>query len=264
MGMPLSTSSIVAIIIIVLLFGMVILYGVRTAIIGRRQERRAEKEGGTVFVSLWVMESFYWAIRIPGRACAKVGLKPDHLTWISLLLSLGALPAAALGRFSIAGGFVIAGAVFDALDGMVARELGISSDAGEVLDAVTDRYADAAPLVGLIFFYRFSPWQMAVPFAALIGSMMVSYLRAKSEAMELKLPSGLMRRHERITYMSVALVIGPELSRWLGKPAGAEHPAMLAVVALVALVSNFAAIRMAVQARRELVRAGRGVGGTKP
>jgi CDP-diacylglycerol---glycerol-3-phosphate 3-phosphatidyltransferase len=259
----LSNSSIIAAIITAVMVSMVLLYAVRTSLVGRRQERRVEKVGGTVFVNVWVMESFYWAIRIPGRACARIGLKPDHLTWISLLLGLGALPAAALGRFSIAGGLVLACAIFDALDGMVARELGISSDAGEVLDAVTDRYADAAPLAGLIFWYRFSPWQMAIPFAALIGSMMVSYMRAKSEAMALKLPSGLMRRHERITYMVVALVVGPELSRWLGEPWGAKHPAMLLVVAFVALISNYAGIKLAADARRELVQLGRGVGGTK-
>jgi len=48
----------------------------------------------------------------------------------------------------------MAGSVFDAFDGIVARQKNLSSDSGEVLDAVVDRYCDAAPLIGLTMFYR--------------------------------------------------------------------------------------------------------------
>jgi CDP-diacylglycerol--glycerol-3-phosphate 3-phosphatidyltransferase len=207
---------------------------------------------------MWLMEAFYWSFRAPGRICSRLGIHPDVLTWISLVLSMATLPAAAMGHFSISGALLIVGSVFDALDGMVARDLKVASDSGEMLDAVVDRYADAAPLIGLAVFYRFSLWQMAIPIVCLMGSMMVSYVRAKTEALGLKLPSGLMRRHERIAYISCALVIAPELSDWLGKPAGAVHPGTLAVVGLVAVVSNYAAYRLVAAARNELIKQGRG------
>ncbi len=261
-GLPIAGSTLVAVAVVSAFALLFSAYAVRTALVGRRSERRAESVGGTALVGLWLMEAFYWAMRTPGRICARLRIHPDALTWASLLVTAGCLPAALMGHFSIAGALLIAGAILDTMDGMVARQLGIASDAGEMLDAVIDRYADAFPMVGLALFYRFSAWQMAVPLAALIGSSMVSYMRAKSESMGLKLPSGLMRRHERVAYVGLALVVGPELSPLLGSPYGAVHPATLALTSLVAVLSNYAAVRLAIAGRRELVRQGRGRGGS--
>ena len=80
---------------------------------------------------------------------SRTGVSPDALTLISLVISGASLPFAALGLLPAAGASLLFGAAFDALDGIVARERGVASDAGEVLDAVVDRYADAAPLLGL-------------------------------------------------------------------------------------------------------------------
>ena len=248
-----ATSLVVAYAALVL-----VSYAMRTAFVGRAVDPRLAKERGTAFVGRWPIEAFYWSFRVFGQALIRSGIAPDTLTWASLVASLACVPAAALGHFSLAGIFYLAGAAFDAFDGIVARERGIASDAGEMLDAIIDRYADMAPLVGLVIFYRFSDWQMAIPLAALVGSIMVSYVRAKTEALDLELPSGAMRRHERITYVVSALVLGPEVSPWLPQPFGAVHPAMLAVVLLVALISNYAAFRLSAAARDELVRIGRG------
>jgi CDP-diacylglycerol--glycerol-3-phosphate 3-phosphatidyltransferase len=117
---------------------------------------------------------------------------------------------------------------------------------------VLDRYADAAPMIGLALFYRFSAWQMLIPLTALVGSQLVSYVRAKAESMGLNLPSTLMRRHERVAYIAGALIIAPMLSPYFGRPFGAVHPGTLTLVLIVALVSNAVAIRLLVAARRSL------------
>lgn len=235
-------------------------YALRTALAGRLPEARVSREGGTAFLGLWLMEAFHWAIRWLGRGLARTGLSPDTLTRISLALTLACLPLAALGQFALAGGVLLLGAAFDAFDGIVARERRLASDAGEVLDAVVDRYADAAPLLGLAIFYRGSPWQMCVPLVALVGSMMVSYTRAKAEAMGVQLAPGVMRRHERIAYIAGALLIGPLLSPWVSRPSVSE-PVTLAVLGLVALVSNVAAMSLTRALRKALVAEGRGPGG---
>jgi CDP-diacylglycerol--glycerol-3-phosphate 3-phosphatidyltransferase len=154
-----------------------------------------------------------------------------------------------------AGASLLFGAAFDALDGIVARERGLASDAGEVLDAVVDRYADAAPLVGLAVYYRASVPALLLVLIALVGSIQVSYVRAKSEAMALTLPGGLMRRHERIAYLTAGLLLGP-LWQMAGVPL--QMPLTLLAVAVVALVSNLAAVQLTRAARIALVEQGRG------
>ena len=244
--------------------GVIFAYSLRTVFVGRAADPRLVKESGTAFLGRWLIEAFYWSFRIFGRLLLKAGVTPDMLTWTSFAMTMACLPAAALGHFSTAGLFFLLGAAFDAFDGMVARERGLACDSGEMLDAIIDRYADMAPLVGLAIYYRFSGLQMAVPLAALAGSVMVSYVRAKAEALGLNLPSGVMRRHERITYFIIALVIGPEISPWLPAPLGIVHPATLVTLLLVAILSNYAAVRLAALGRAELVRMGRGPRGLKP
>lgn len=227
-------------------------YAVRTLLVGRKQEAKIERLGGTVLFGSWLMEAVYWAIRMPGRLMARAGIRPDTLTWTSLAVTLVSAPIAASGHLSTAGLVFLIGAAFDAFDGMVARETGKSTRSGAMLDSVIDRVADAAPLAGLVVFYRFSVWQMLIPLVGIVGGQLVSYVRAKAEAAGLDLPSGLMRRHERVTYISAALIIAPTLSPFLGKPFGAVHPATLTLLALVAFTSMLAALRLLGAARTAL------------
>jgi CDP-diacylglycerol--glycerol-3-phosphate 3-phosphatidyltransferase len=198
-----------------------------------------------------VVEAFYWAFQAPGRALLALGATPDAITLTALALSIAAGPVAALGLFGWAGGLVLVGAVLDVLDGMVARRSGKSSPSGELLDSVLDRYADFAPLVGLAVFYRGSVWQMLTPLAALLGSTLISYIRAKAEGLRLELPSGSMRRHERVVYLGVALIIGPLLS----PPAsalGVAEVVTFGVVAAMAVATNLAALALLARARTVL------------
>jgi CDP-diacylglycerol--glycerol-3-phosphate 3-phosphatidyltransferase len=230
-------------------------YGVRVAVAGRALDPRVQRESSTVLLGRFPIEAFHWMLRGVGRAVSRSGISPDALTLISLVISGASLPFAALGMLPAAGASLLFGAAFDALDGIVARERGVASDAGEVLDAVVDRYADAAPLLGLAVYYRDSVPALLLVLAALLGSMLVSYVRAKSEAMSLSLPGGLMRRHERIAYLTVGLLIGP-LLHLASVPF--EAPLTLLAVGVVAVVSNIAAVQLTRAARAALIELGRG------
>lgn len=248
-----ATSTLIAAGCVATFFvGAVSAYAVRTLLVGRRQDEKLQRLGGTLLLGAWFMEAVYWTIRAPGKLFARLGVNPDTLTIISLVLTLAAGPIAASGHFSTAGLVFLIGAAFDAFDGMVARETGKVRKSGAILDSVFDRYADAAPMIGLAVFYRFSVWQMLIPLAALMGSQLVSYVRAKAESMGLELPSTLMRRHERVAYISFALIIAPMLSPIFRKPLGAVHPGTLAIILIVALVANVVAVRLLVAARRKL------------
>jgi CDP-diacylglycerol--glycerol-3-phosphate 3-phosphatidyltransferase len=226
-------------------------YAVSLAIFGRRTVPRLDGERGTVLLGRFPIEAFHWAARGVGRALVRTGVSPDALTFVSVALAALAVPLAATGRFEAAGALFAAGSVFDALDGIVARARGSASDAGEMLDATVDRYADALGLVGLAVFYRDSAFCLAIVLAALVGSMMVSYVRAKGDALGIALPPGLMRRPERVAYLSLALLLGPTFSAWLA-PADPTRPVTLFVVAVIAALSNVAALRLLVEARSRL------------
>lgn len=232
---------------------VLVAYALRTVAVGRVSDERLARYGGTPFVNLWVMEAFYWLIRGVSRALVRMRVAPDTLTFVALVVSAASLPAAATGHFVIAGLLIVSGAVFDAFDGLVARARGMASDRGALLDSVIDRYADAAPLLGLAIFFRDEALGLAIPILAVLGGQMVSYVRAKAEAMELDLASTIMRRHERVGYLAAGLLLDPLFRDWLGFGTFA-----LAVVALVALGSHYAAIVLTQRARRALAQMGRG------
>ena len=258
---PIATSTLVAVITVAaFLLSAVSAYALRTLLVGRRQEEKLQRLGGTPLLGAWLMEAVYWAIRAPGKLFARLGVKPDTLTMTSLVLTLASAPAAALGHFSTAGLLFLIGSAFDALDGMVARETGTARKSGAMLDSVLDRYADAAPMIGLAVFYRFSVWQMLIPLGALLGSELVSYVRAKAESMQINLPSTLMRRHERVAYISTALILAPMLTPVLERPFDAVHPGTLTIILIVAVVSNAVAIKQLVTARRMLEAEGQHAG----
>jgi CDP-diacylglycerol---glycerol-3-phosphate 3-phosphatidyltransferase len=146
---------------------------------------------------------------------------------------------------------LLLGSVFDALDGIVARSRGSASDAGEMLDATVDRYADALGFFGLAIFYRESPWRLSIVLLAIVGAMMVSYVRAKAEALGVALAPGIMRRPERIAYLAAGFLVGPSVSSWIA-PSDATRPATLFVVVLIGVLSNVAAFRLFAQARTAL------------
>jgi len=229
-------------------------YSFRTIRAGRIASPRLDGVRGTRLLGRFPIEAFHWAAIGVARTLTKSRIEPDTLTMTSLGLTVLTVPLAAAGHLEAAGAVLLAGSVFDMLDGIVARERGMACDAGEMLDSVADRYADGACLIGLGIFYRESAWRLGLVFVTLMGSMMVSYVRAKAEKFRLSLPSTWMRRPERITYLAGALILGPSVSRWVA-PSEAGEPATFAILALVAVVSNLAACKLLVAARKELRRA---------
>jgi CDP-diacylglycerol--glycerol-3-phosphate 3-phosphatidyltransferase len=254
MPATLSPSTRTALVAAAVVSGLLVAYFVRSLAYGRRSDARVARVGRSPLAGMWLVEAFYWAIQAPGRLCFRLGVSPDVLTWASLLLGLASLPVIALGHLEAGGVLFIFSTVADALDGLVARLDQSASDCGEVLDAVIDRYVDAAPLIGLAMYYRASLIEMSVPLAALVGSFMLSYNRAKAETFALELPSTAMRRHERTIALSLALILGPTAGSYLAASGLAASLPVLGLVGLMAIITNYAAMRLAAQARVALRR----------
>lgn len=214
---------------------------------GRPRTDRIERAGGSILLSRWFMEYGYWLMRVPARTLVALGVSPDMVTLLGLAtISLGSA-AVGFGHFGLGGWLMLFGAMLDAIDGMVARESGRSSDAGEFFDAVVDRYAEIASYIGLCYYYNDRPWAMGAVLGGLLGSLMVSYCRAKAEALGVAdAPSGLMRRHERALYLGLGIALAPVVS-FFQEP-GDDHPVYYLTViacAMVGLLANISALRMA-------------------
>jgi CDP-diacylglycerol--glycerol-3-phosphate 3-phosphatidyltransferase len=140
------------------------------------------------------------------RAMVGLRLRPNQLSCFGLVCSMIAAAAfAADQRRAGALSLVLAGAL-DILDGALARVSGQASPYGAFLDSVLDRYSDLLVLAGIVFlFARLGRLEaVAAVLLALIGTVMVSYTRARAESVDVECRVGLMERGERM----LVLILG--------------------------------------------------------
>ena len=147
------------------------------------------------------------AVKPVGGALKRAGVSPDLLTGLGLLLALPAAWAIATGRLGLGLGLLIASAVPDLLDGAVAKASGRSSVRGAFFDSVADRVTDALVL-GAFAWYLLDHHRghlALLPVAVLGASLLISYERAKAEALGYQAKGGLMERAERVVVTCAAL-----------------------------------------------------------
>ena len=142
-------------------------------------------------------------------AVARTGLTPNAVTALGLAGSLGAAALVASGHFLIGGLLVLAAAALDLLDGAMARATGRVTRFGGLFDSVLDRFGEAAVLGGVLFYFSQGGHRQEVvlAFIAVVGSIMVSYVRARAEVAGLALKEGLFTRPERVIVLGLGLVI---------------------------------------------------------
>jgi len=148
------------------------------------------------------------AIKTQAKAADKIGLTPNVISVIGILLALLSALAYANGRQSttmaVAVVLLLLSGYCDMLDGALARLCQKTTPFGGFLDSLLDRYADSAVYFGIIFGGLCTvPWGLA----ALIGSLLVSYSRARAEAAGIKMETiGLAERAERIIIIAAATI----------------------------------------------------------
>lgn len=141
---------------------------------------------------------------------ARTGVTPNTLTLLGFVGMAVAGALCAAGSFFFAGVVVAASCIFDALDGALARASGTASVFGAFLDSFLDRYAEAAVYAGLLVHYAWAgaPSGAVAAFLAAIGSLMVSYARARAEGLGIECRAGLFARPERLAVLIAGLVTG--------------------------------------------------------
>ena len=171
------------------------------------------------------------------RGFAASGVNPNFLTFIGFGINLLAAYLFAYGYFRWAGLTIILAGVFDMTDGRVARLEGRVTPFGGFYDSVMDRYSDLCLLIGLLIYYgRINRFQyVSLVAVAMIGSVMVSYSRARAENVIPSCKVGFLERPERV----VLIIIGALFDR------------MAPVLWLIAVLSNVTVIHRIIYTRQE-------------
>ncbi len=153
-----------------------------------------------------------------GRGLARLGLTANALTLAGFAGTAVAAWLIATEHLLVAGLVFLAASALDLLDGAVARATGQATPFGAVFDAVLDRAGEAAVLAGCAWYFtdRGEQVQAGVTYAALVGGVAVSYIRARGEALGVSLREGLFRRQERVVLLTAALLVdGLAVGVWI-------------------------------------------------
>ncbi|MBI2869228.1 MAG: CDP-alcohol phosphatidyltransferase family protein [Chloroflexi bacterium] len=141
------------------------------------------------------------------KLLAGTRLTPNMLTWTGFLITAVAGYFIVAGRLPAAGATVLVAGLFDMLDGGLARLTNQATRFGAALDSTLDRLAELVIFLALLFFFRQSAAAMAVTSAALAGSLLVSYVRARAEGLDLDCKVGVLTRSERVVILALGLLL---------------------------------------------------------
>jgi CDP-diacylglycerol---glycerol-3-phosphate 3-phosphatidyltransferase len=163
------------------------------------------------------------------RFVSRMGISPNLITVIGFLLMVGVAYVISLGHLQLGGLLIMATAVFDAIDGTLARLVGRTSRFGAFLDSTLDRFSEAVIYLGLFVHLigTDATLELVLIYATIVGSLMVSYARARAEGIGVPLKEGLFTRFERVGLLVVGLIFNQlTIALWL-----------------LAIFSNFTAIQ---------------------
>ncbi len=141
---------------------------------------------------------------------SKSGITPNALTFINLALNIVAAYVIATNHLVLGGVLVLVAGLFDLLDGALARFTKQTTRFGAILDSVADRISEAAILCGLLIWYipqEEASLEIVLIFVVLIGSFLVSYIRARAEGLGWQCQVGLFTRAERVIVLAIGLLI---------------------------------------------------------
>lgn len=166
------------------------------------------------------IQSFVYKVIDPGvRAAVKIGITPNVVTTLGMLgnaIGAGILVFSAMNdsepnyaMVGWAGVVIIVSSIMDMVDGYMARTANMCTTFGAFYDSVLDRYCELLTLSGLAFWFMAYDlhWGSVITFLSLIGSIMVSYVRARAEGLDIECKVGLMQRPERVVVTIAGMIL---------------------------------------------------------
>ena len=175
------------------------------------------------------------------RVLVKLGFSPSGLTVIGVLVACVAAALIAQGMLAVGGVVMLIAGVFDLFDGAVARMTNRATKFGALFDSVMDRVSEAVVLLGLLWFYLEDGEQLGavLVYVSIVGSTMVSYVRARAEGLGIECKGGLMQRPERVASLGVGIIVG----QWW-------EPAVLIVLGVIAVLTVVTTVQRVVETAR--------------
>jgi len=163
-------------------------------------------------------------------------VRPNHLTVVGLGVSILAACALAGGRLRVCAVLLALAGLFDFFDGSLARLANRVSAFGAFLDSVVDRYSDLVVLVGAVLYYerQADATGVLLTLITLVGTVMVSYTKARAQSVGLPCEIGLMERPERL----------------IVQIAGAAFNLLTPAMVVLAVLTNLTAVQRILHTRR--------------
>lgn len=169
----------------------------------------------------WLKSGYLRLIDPVANFFVRTGVHPNTITAVGTACTIAASVIFGMGHIRTAGWFLGLTALFDVLDGTVARRSGKESIFGAFLDSTLDRLADGAVFVGLATFYALSVEHGSTPMmlvcmSGLVGTLMTSYTRARAEPLGIDAKVGMVQRPERVVLLSAPQAFfGLALDGWV-------------------------------------------------
>ena len=143
------------------------------------------------------------------RFLTRTSITPNTITCFGFLISVGAAILIGTGHLFAAGFVVLVAGIFDIMDGALARSTGRTTRFGAILDSTLDRAAEAVLLIAILVMYAAeqSIVGVLVTGVAWLGSLLVSYIRARAEGMGIECKVGIFTRPERVVLLTLGLLL---------------------------------------------------------
>ena len=152
------------------------------------------------------------------RLLAKTSITPSVITWSGFCLAVGTAVLIAMGHLFAAGFLVLIAGFFDIIDGALARHTNRATRFGAILDSTLDRLSEAVILLGILALFLLTEedslftllareWAILLVGVVLLGSPLVSYIRARAEALGMECQVGIFTRAERVFVLALGLLL---------------------------------------------------------
>lgn len=179
------------------------------------------------------------AVKPIGNSIRRSGVSADAITTIGIVMAFAAAVAIGSGALRLGFLLLILTGIPDLLDGAVAKASGKSTLRGAFFDSVSDRLTDGLLFGGIAYYLAASgeqPWVVMLPVAGYITASIVSYIRAKADALGFDARGGLVERAERFILLAIGLLF---------------EPILLPVLALIIVLNTITAIQRFVKVWRQ-------------